>query len=290
MSSWSRIIVRLPLLASLLLGACDGTEGVLVIRHDGAGGGGSGGSAGSSVGAETTYIPASNVRWLVQLDGAVDITQPAELFYLDAELQDSSDLSALHAEGRHYLCYLSAGSLESFRDDANEFPPGVVGNALADFPREHWLDVRSEAVRELMARRVTALAKLGCDGIPPSSLAVHLADTGFNLTATEALDYARWLAERINAAGMSAGLTGPTELTSELWPSFDFGLGIGCLDGTACREYEPFTKVKKPVLHIELGDEASAPEICNAAKALGFSPLISDRAFSGSCIACSDLP
>jgi Glycoside-hydrolase family GH114 len=277
----------LPL--GLLLGACNGTEGTLVVRHDGAFGGEAGGSAGSSAAAANPYVPASNVSWLVQLDGPVGITEPAELFYLDAELQEPADLAALHAQGRHYLCYLSAGSLESFRDDADEFPQVAVGKPLADFPREHWLDVRDATVRELMARRVTALAAAGCDGVPPSSLAVHNADTGFELSATDALDYARWLAERIHAAGMSAGLSGPAELTSELWPSFDFGLGIGCLDGTACREYEPFSQAKKPVLHIELGDEDSAPEICNAAKALGFSPLISDPGFSGRCIPCSDL-
>jgi hypothetical protein len=272
----------------LLLAACNGTEGTLVVRHDGAGGG-AGGSGGSASGAENPYVPASNVSWLVQLDGGVDITEPAELFYLDAELQDPADLAALHARGRHYLCYLSAGSLESFRDDADEFPPAAIGNPLADFPRERWLDVRDATVRMLMARRVTALAAAGCDGVVPSSLAVHTADTGFELSVTDALDYARWLAERLHAVGMSAGLTGPVELTSELWPSFDFGLGIGCLDRTACGEYEPFTQAQKPVLHIELGDEASAPKICNAAKALGFSPLISDQAFSGRCIACSDL-
>jgi hypothetical protein len=273
----------------LLLGACNGTEGTLVVLHDGASGAGAGGGGGSAAVAENPYVPASNVSWLVQLDGPVDITEPAELFYLDAELQDPADLAALHAQGRHYLCYLSAGSLESFRDDADEFPPGAVGNPLADFPREHWLDVSDPTVRELMARRVTALAAAGCDGVPPSSLAVHNADTGFALSATDALDYARWLAERINAAGMSAGLSGPAEMTSELWRSFDFGLGIGCLEGTACREYQSFTQAKKPVLHIELGDENSASEICNAAKALGFSPLISDSGFSGRCIACSDL-
>ncbi|HEX2876497.1 MAG TPA: endo alpha-1,4 polygalactosaminidase [Polyangiaceae bacterium] len=286
MSSFSRKVLLWHLVLGLLLGACNGTDGTLVVLHDG---GGAGGSSGSPAAAENPYVPRPDVRWLVQLDGAVDITESADLFYLDAELQDPADLAALHAQGRRYLCYLSAGSLESFRDDADEFPDTAVGNPLADFPRERWLDVRDPTVRELMARRVTALSELGCDGIPPSSLAVHNADTGFELSATDALDYARWLAERVHAAGMSAGLSGPSELTSELWPSFDFGLGIGCLDRTGCREYEPFGQAKKPVLHIELGDQASAPEICNAAKALGFSPLISDQAFSGRCIACSDL-
>lgn len=289
MSLFSRSVLPLSVPLSLLLGACQGTEGTLVVRPDSAAGSGAGGSGGTQAVAENPYVPTSNVRWWVQLDGAVDITEPADLFYLDADLQDPVDLAALHADGRHYICYLSAGSLESFRDDADEFPETAVGKPLADFPSEHWLDVRDATVRELMARRVSALAAAGCDGVPPSSLAVHNADTGFNLSATDALDYARWLAERVRAAGMSVGLTGPSELTSELWRSFDFGLGIGCLGGTACREYEPFTQARKPVLHIELGDEASAPQICNSAKALGFSPLISDQAFSGRCIACSDL-
>ena len=290
MSLFSRSVLPLSVLLSLLLGACDGTEGTLVVRHDGAAGAPEGGTGGDPNTAEIPYVPASSARWFVQLDGPVDITQPADLFYLDAELQDPADLDALHAQGKHYLCYLSAGSLESFRADADEFPDVAVGNPLADFPREHWLDVRDATVRDLMARRVTALAALGCDGVPPSSLAVHNADTGFELSASDALDYARWLAERLREAGMSAGLSGPADLTSVLWPSFDFGLGIGCLDRTECREYEPFTEHKKPVLHIELGDQTSAPQICNAAKLLGFSPLISDQAFSGRCIACSDLP
>ena len=117
----------------------------------------------------------------------------------------------------------------------------------------------------------------------------YAADTGFDLTLTDALDYARWLAERIHAAGMSAGLTGPTALTSELWPTFDFGLAIGCVNGSQCAEYAPFTRAKKTVLHVELGDELAAPALCNAAKALGFDALVSDPGFTGRCIACSDL-
>jgi Glycoside-hydrolase family GH114 len=273
----------LCLLAALLPAAgCTGTEGTLVVRHDAA--------AGAPAVAENPYVPATDVRWFAQLDGAVDVEQSYELFYLDPQQQDAAALAALQARGGHYLCYLSAGSVEDFRADAKDFPDSAIGNVLNGFPNEHWLDVRDPTVRELMARRVTALAAQGCAGIPPSSLAVHAADTGFDLTLTDALDYARWLAERIHAAGMSAGLTGPAALTRELWPTFDFGLAIGCVNGSMCAEYAPFTGAKKTVLHIELGDQVSAPDLCNAAKALGFTALVSDPGFTGRCIACSDLP
>jgi hypothetical protein len=290
-SSHAILAFLLPWLALCLL-ACDGTEGTLVVHSDGVPAGGTAGeTAGGGPGtAKNPYVPPVDVRWWADLDGPADIAEDAELFYLDAELQNPDDLATLRSQGRHYYCYLSGGSLEGFRDDAGDFPASAIGNALADYPRERWLDVRDGAVRALMARRVTRLAELGCEGVPPSSLAVHAADTGFDLSELDALEYARWLAERLHASGMAAGLTAPLELTSELWPTFDFGLGIACVADTACAEYAPFERAKKTVLHVEIGDADAAPDLCNASKALGFSALVSDPGFTGRGIACSDLP
>ena len=145
------------------------------------------------------------------------------------------------------------------------------------------------AVRDIMARRVTRLAEYECDGVPPSSLTGYAADTGFDLTVEDALDYARWLAERLHAAGMSAGLAGPQALTGELWPTFDFGFAIGCMEGSQCSAFEVFEQARKPVLHVEFGDEGSAPDICNAASSLGFIPLITDPGFSGETVLCRDI-
>jgi hypothetical protein len=269
--------------------ACDGTQGTLLVLHEAGGAGGEGSAGGAGFGAEMPYIPADDVSWNARLDDAVDIAEDVQLFYLDADLQPASDLAALHAGGRHYLCYLSAGTYESFRDDAADFPEEVIGNALLDFPRERWLDVRAPAVRELMARRVQDLAARGCDGVPPSSLAVHLADTGFALSQTDALDYARWLAERIHAAHMSAGLAAPAELTAELWPTFDFGLAIDCLERSQCAEFDVLRAAGKPVLHIEFGDAASALNVCNTAEPLGFLPLITNPSFNGQSVRCQDI-
>ena len=290
-----RLCLSVLWIGALTGAACTGTEGTLLVLHDAAGASGSwagsnvgGGSAGNQM-LETPYVPGVDVTWQAKLTGAVDIEEDAELFYLDAELQDPADLATLHAEGRHYLCYLSAGSLEEFRDDAQEFPEEVIGKPLTSFPDERWLDVRAPVVRELMARRIEALAGAGCDGVPPSSLAVHVADSGFALTVDDTLDYARWFAERIHAAGMSAGLTGPAALTSELWPTFDFGLAIGCLDGTRCAEFAVFGQAGKPVLHLELGDEDSAVRICKDAEALGFVPLVTSPSFNGQTVRCQDI-
>src|SRR5690349_14163720 len=104
------------LLACGLLGAsCSGTEGTLLVRHDAgsagapstAGAASSAGSAGSS-NLEIPYVPPADASWQVRLDGAIDIGLDADFFYLDPEQQQPGDLEQIHAQGRHYLCYLSA--------------------------------------------------------------------------------------------------------------------------------------------------------------------------------------
>jgi hypothetical protein len=303
----ARALLLFGALLGASAGACEGTEGTLLLRHHEAAAGavamagsagtagaagmaaGMAGVAGSTSGPGPYFVPGGDVRWFTDLNGAVDAQQAAEFFYLDAENQDAATLQALHDGGKHYLCYLSGGSLESFRADADQFPPETIGNALPNFPKEHWLDVRNATVRDLMTKRVQLLAAAGCDGVPPSSLAVHVADTGFSLTLDDALDYARWLAERIHAAGMSAGLTAPADMTSQLWPTFDFGLGIGCVEGSQCAEYGVFEAAQRPVLYIELGSKAQGPELCKSAQSLGFNALISDAAFAGNCVWCPDI-
>lgn len=275
----------------VMLTACEGTQGVILVLHDAAAGADSGAGAGNSAvdPAEEPYVPAEEARWLARLDGAVNIDDDADFFYLDAEQQRPGDLAELHRQGRHYLCYLSAGSFEDFRADADRFPASAIGNPVAAFPGERWLDVRDPTVRQLMAARIERLAALGCDGVPPSSLAVHAADTGFDLTLEDALDYSRWVADRLHAAGMSAGLIGPTSLTAELWRVFDFGLAIGCVGGTRCGEYEVFRQAQRPVLYVEVGATEDAPELCSAAKSLGFDALVTDTGFSGACVVCRDI-
>jgi hypothetical protein len=284
--------MRLPLsaLCLALINACDGTQGTLLVLHaGGANSAGPLGGGGTGSVAEMPYVPPADVSWDARLDDAVDIAEDVQLFYLDPAWQPASDLAALHAAGRHYLCYLSAGTYEDFREDAEEFPANVIGNPLVDFPRERWVDVRSSAVREIMARRVTELAAKGCDGVPPSSLAVHAAETGFGLTESDALDYSRWLAERIHAAGMSAGLAAPAALSAELWPTFEFGLAIDCLEGSQCAEFDVFTRAGKPVLHVEFGDAESAAIVCKSSEALGFVPLVTDPSFNGQSVRCQDI-
>jgi hypothetical protein len=284
----------------MLVASCQGTDGTILVRHRAAGGAssmlepaaGHGGEAASAAGFGGTrpvYVPAADSSWQAQLSGAIDPDLPVELFYLDADFTEPAALEVLRARGAHYVCYLSAGSFEPWREDAGEFPPRVLGLALPDYPREQWLDIRDETVRALMLRRVEALALKGCEGIVPASLAVHVADTGFELTVDDALDYAGWVASRIHLAGMSAGLIAPLDLTTALVADFDWGLAVDCLEPSRCAEFQPFSDLGKPVLHVEFGDAETAPALCESARTFGFDPLIKRESFDGFRIACADI-
>lgn len=235
------------------------------------------------------FIPDGSARWFAQLDGEVDAARTATFFYLDAEQQELENLAEIHASGRHYICYLSAGSVEAFRNDANEFPARAVGSPLSSFPNERWLDIRDVEVQRLMERRVERLAASGCDAIVPASLNGYALDSGFDLTLSDTVVYATWLAERVHDSGMSIGLTAPAELLEQVVPAFDFGLAISCVTGSGCSEYEPLLRAQKPVLHVEPGDAETAPELCKSAQALGFELLISDAGFRGDCLMCEEI-
>lgn len=283
------------LIGAVLAASCDGTDGTILVRHQAASGApaaaGHGGepTGAAAGGSGPVYVPETDSSWQAQLSGAIDPDLQVELFYLDADFTEPAALGAVRDQGRHYVCYLSAGSFEPWREDAGEFPEQVLGRALSDYPREQWLDTRDETVRAIMGRRVDALAVKGCEGVAPSSLAVHAADTGFDLTLDDALDYATWLAERLHLVGMSAGLSAPLEVTTALADNFDWGLAIDCLEPSGCTAFEPLTAQGKPVLHVEFGDETTASELCAAGRAAGFNALIKRESLDGFRIDCRDV-
>lgn len=81
-------------------------------------------------------------------------------------------IDEFHAKGHPVICYFSAGTVESYRADANEFPKKAIGKVDSGWPQEHWVDVRNHKVREIMKQRMDAAQRKGCDGIDPDNIDV----------------------------------------------------------------------------------------------------------------------
>ena len=140
------------------------------------------------------WHPALNARWQYQLQGvaaysstgginvgisATPFTGGAAVhptvfdidLYVDQAISgnnttfDTAAVNAIHAAGGKAICYVSAGTWENWRVDANQFPASVLGSKNG-WPGEKWLDIRQTSVLlPIMEARVQKCRQAGFDGV-----------------------------------------------------------------------------------------------------------------------------
>lgn len=225
------------------------------------------------------WQPALNTSWQWQLDGAIDQTVDAQLFDLDLFDTEASLVAALHAQGRKVVCYISVGSWEEWRPDADQFPAAVIGNDYEGWPGEKWLDIRQiDQLAPIMRARFDACRAKGFDGIEPDNIEGYANDTGFPLTAQHQLTYNIWLANEAHARGLSIGLKNDADQVTELLPHFDWALTEDCFDQGWCHQLTPFVNAGKAVFAAEYTDTGmTTGQFCPQANALNFNGILKHR-------------
>ena len=219
------------------------------------------------------WRPTRGLTWQWQLDGGpIDLSVDAEVFDVDLWATTESEIDALHDQGRKVICYLSAGSWEPYRPDADEFPEEVLGPPVDGWPDERWLDIRRLDVLEpLMAARFDLCRAKGFDGVEPDWMDSHTQDTGFDITAEDQLRYNRRLAELAHERGLAIGLKNDLGQVEELADLFDFAVVEQCMEFDECELLLPFLDRDKPVFHAEYDLPTSA--FCAEARRLGLSSI-----------------
>jgi hypothetical protein len=267
---WLTVVTML----ALFIGCGESRGNILTVADSGAPDGGI-----WQLGARTT--------WQIQLSGTIDTTIEASLYIVDFEEVSAATIAELHAAGRAVACYLSVGTLETWRSDAASFPAAAIGNPLADYPQENWLDIRDSTVQSLMIARVDRARSKGCDAIDPANLSSAGQNTGFAaLTRTDGLNYGRVVARAGSSQGMSVALDGAEDLLGDLWPDFDWGMATACFSADGCQAWNPMLAANKPVLLVEFGDATTAQAVCAPATQAGFDALIKKSTFDAFRISC----
>ena len=199
--------------------------------------------------------------------------------YYDIDLFDTSpeQIAKIQNNGGTVICYFSAGTLEDWRPDANQFPDSVVGNPMEGWEGEYWLDIRNPTVRTIMAKRLDMALSKGCNAIEPDNLDGWKHNSGFPLTKNDAIDYFKWLSQEAHARNLKIALKNNGDLVPDLLPYLDLAVVEECFAYNECDAYAPISKSDKPVLEVEY--ELSRNKFCCQAKDLGFS----------SAKACTDL-
>jgi len=234
----------------------------------------------ASAGATPRWRPAPGQIWQWQLAGLpVDLRIEADIYDVDLFETPVEVIAELHARGRHAICYLSAGSFEAWRPDAESFPRDLIGRAYAGWPGEWWLDIRQlEGLAPILKARLDLCRAKGFDGVETDNLDGYQAATGFPLTAQDQLRFNRWLAAEAHARGLSIGLKNDPEQVMDLAGDFDWALVEDCFAQGWCEAMAPFATQGKLVVAVEYTDSGvDWPGACTQARSLGFSIVLKNR-------------
>ena len=235
---------------------------------------GDGGSAGES---SSYWRPKAGLTWQWQLSETVSEPIDVDVYDIDWEV-DPSVVEDLHARGIKVICYVSVGSWEDFRPDADEFPDAVIGNDYDGWPGEKYVDIRSSELRAIMAKRFDVCQEKGFDAIEPDNMDVFelAADSGFPLTQGDGVEFALWLAEQAHARGLGIGQKNASSITDEIVDEYDWALTESCYsDGDWCGDVSSYTAADKPVFMCEYEAESFA-DACAAWVDQDYSPILKD--------------
>lgn len=255
---------------ALMLTACGG---------GGSSGGGDTGTDDPPVVTGGWYRPEPLATWQWQLTGSINTAYDVEVYDVDLFDTPQSLIEQLQAGGKKVVCYFSAGTYEEWREDAGLFPEAVLGRAVAGWPGERWLDIRSADVHAIMTSRLDLARQKGCDGVEPDNVDGYGNSSGFALQAADQLSFNRLLANEAHGRDLSVGLKNDLEQIGELVDYFDFAVNEQCFAYAECDLLAPFIAAGKAVFHTEYDQEyVDNPEargqLCSESLARQFSTLI----------------
>jgi hypothetical protein len=145
------------------------------------------------------WQPKIGSKWQIILDGVPDtkraVLKPEDATIFDIDLWDAhaDHICDLKKRGKKVICYFSAGTSEEWRK-APEYPDGDFkelkaynkGQICADLESngkgckkywggEQWVDITSNKVWQIMAKRIKMAADKGCDALDPDNMGESLS-------------------------------------------------------------------------------------------------------------------
>lgn len=202
------------------------------------------------------WKPAPGLTWQWHIsEPPVDTSVDADVFDIDLFENDASVIEELHSRQRKVICYISIGSREDWRPDADQFPDEVLGKDYDGWAGEKWLDIRRiDLLAPIMRARLDLCKAKGFDAVEPDNIEIHDNDTGLPLTYQDQLTYARWLADEAHARGLAIGIKNAPDMVADSLSFFDFAITEDAYYYGWIEEMLPFVKAGKAVFAAEYTD------------------------------------
>ena len=218
--------------------------------------------------AAATWRPPQDLSWYWQLAGTVDNSHGAAAYDIDGFDNSAAEVAALHAMGKHVICYVDVGTWEPGRPDQNSFPAGLLGNDVQGWPGERWLDVRPSGpsyahLQAIMTARFQMCSQKGFDAVEPDNMdSFDGNNPGFPTTASDQATYDEWVASTVHSFGMAVFQKNDPSQAAILEPYFDGALDEQCNEYSECASFQPYLAGGKPVLNAEY--DLSTSQFCGA--------------------------
>jgi hypothetical protein len=276
--------------------------GLLGLAGCGSSGGSSGGSDTSAQSAaQSAALPEPvacgscqrlplRESWDIQLSDTPKAPYPdVGLIELDGFDTPAATVAALHRSraGRVVVCYIDAGTWESWRPDAKRYPKSLLGKPYASWPGERWVNVSQYRgpLGTILQSRVQMCRSKGFDAVDFDNVDEYANDSGFKLTAADQLAYDTFLANLAHRAGMLVALKNDPDQIPQLLPYFDFAVDEQCYQGGdgGCG-LDRFIRAGKPAFDIEYQGPASA--FCPAANRADVNTILKQMSLDAWRVAC----
>lgn len=204
----------------------------------------------------------ANLAW----ENVDKTSRGASLVFVD---MDTKSITTFKTSGQKFVCYISAGTVENWRQDAKLLRSYVSSSSR--YSGESWLDItRWRSFSHIMNARMTRAKSLGCDAIEPDNVDCHSNKCVRGVSAASLrsyqVQYLQWLAATAHSKGMKIGLKNSVDLIPDLVSQFDFAVSEGCTLYNDCRRYEAFTSRNKAVYGVEYSAGSKA---CTEARRYG---------------------
>lgn len=204
-------------------------------------------------GPQGQWTPTPGVAWQWEISSPLttkEISEPVQAFDIDGFDNTAATVAAIHAAGKHAICYLDVGTAENFRSDYKSFPTADLGKANG-WPGEKWLNVNDSALRPIMINRIEMCASKGFDAVEPDNMDGSENSTGFTITNAQQDAYDTWIASTVHSFGMSVAQKNFVDNSKTLEPAFDFVIDEQCVQYSECTDLSPYTSAGKAVLDVE---------------------------------------
>jgi hypothetical protein len=186
--------------------------------------------------------------------------------------ENTAAVTAIHASGAHAICYVDAGTAETFRPDYpdyvtfnNQSGGALFGKPVGGFRNEFWLNINNDKgqrdfILAEVAKRVGRCAADGFDAVEFDNVDAYQNKTGLPISADTQLLFNSSLANLAHGKGLTAALKNDLGQLTDLKPYFDFAINEQCFQFKECNFPPPglpdWTASGKAVFNVEYKSSA----------------------------------